>query len=193
MLDQTRQQVIAHHINMAVHNSALTFRAYATAVRDQYEERTPVQLIGKIKFHRSRDVYADERLNAQIVRRLLDDLDDLPCAIEESLVLALPYPYQGECLRELAGRYGQLAAAIPASGNVAAVADGAMLMRETGEALTELAQCLDLDGGQIMPAKRALANRALGSLADIEAVCETLKTRLQAAMNTSFPPLQKAS
>jgi len=185
---ETRPMVLAHHINLATH-AGITFRVYAMQVRNVYNLRTPAPQRA-IRFHETRDIYSDEKLNAQILRRLLDDLDDLPSAIEEALVLALPEPFQGECRRELAQRMGQLAAAIPAGEHGAAVADAAALMRETGEVLTELAQ--SFDGNSVLPHKRPVAQRALGNLADVEAVVETIKTRLAAALETSVvQPLQK--
>lgn len=188
---ETRQAVILHHLNLALHHSALTFRAFATQVRDTYNARTPAATRGT-RFHETRDPYADERANAQILKRIIDEPASIPVELEESLVLCLPSPYQGECCRELAGRLGQLAAAIPAGGHSAAIANGATLMKETGEALAELAQCLDLDGQRITPAKRALATRAIGSLTDIEACVATLKARLHDAAATNISTLQKA-
>lgn len=186
---ETRQAVILHHLNLAMHHSALTFRAYATQVRDTYNQRTPAAARGT-RFHETRDPYADERANAQILKRILDDAQSIPIELEESLVLCLPSPYQGECCRELAARIGQLAATIPTTGHSAAVADGATLMRETGEALAELAECFA--GEDVLPHKRALASRAIGSLTDIEACVATLKARLHDAIATKVSPLQKA-
>lgn len=187
---ETRQAVILHHLNLAMHHSALTFRSYATAVRGLYNSRTPLA-VRSIRFHETRDPYADERANAQILKRLLEDEAGIPVEIEESLVLCLPSPYQGECCRELAGRLGQLAAAIPADGHQCAVADAAALMRETGEALAELSECFN--GESVLPNKIALATRAIGSLTDIEACVATLKARLQAATQAQVSPLKRAS
>jgi hypothetical protein len=181
---ETRPQVLLHHINLATH-AALTFRAYATAVRDVYVARTPVALRG-VAFHETRDPYKDERLNAQTLRRLLDAPDDLPCALEEALVLALPEPFQRECRRELAARYGELAAAIPSGAHGAAVADAATLMRETGEALADLAQCFD--GDTVRPEARAQVLRARQDLADVTACVVTLQARLTGALAVSKIP-----
>ena len=182
----TRSSVILHHLNLAMHHSSLTFRSYAALVRDVYNLRTPLAARG-IHFHVTRDPYADERANAQILKRIMDEPASIPADLEESLVLCLPSPYQGECCRELAERIGQLAAAIPNEGHAAAVADAAALMRETGEALADLAQCFD--GSRVAPAKHALANRALGNLTDIEACVATLKARLAAA--TAAPTISQ--
>ncbi|MBR0346057.1 MAG: hypothetical protein IJI03_12445 [Rudaea sp.] len=181
---ESRQSVLLHHINMAVQNSAMTKRRYATCVRDQYDARTPAAL-RSIRFHATRDPYSDERLNEQTLRRLLDDADDIPVAIEEALVLALPQPFQRECRRELAARLGELAAPMPTGEHGAAVANAATLMRETGEALADLAQCFD--GETIPPDKRAVAMHALGELDDVTAQVFTIKTRLEQALAARSP------
>jgi len=98
-------------------------------------------------------------------------------------VLALPQPFQGECRRELAARWGELAAPMPSSEHGAAVASAATLMRETGEALTELSRCFD--GEQILPGKRAQAERALGEMNDVMASAFAIKVRLEQLLAAS--------
>lgn len=186
----TRPQVLLHHIEMMKQHSSTTFRTYATNVRDVYQQRTPLQARA-VDFHTTRDPYNDERLNAQIVKRALDDLDRLPCALEEALVLALPDPFRSECRRELAARYGELAAAIPATEHGAAMADAADLMRETGEALADLAHCFD-DGNNLLPASREAAQRAMGNLRDVQACSTTLEARLKDALDVPRFPLRAA-
>lgn len=186
---ESRPEVLMHHVNLALQHSSLTMRTYATLVRGVYNQRTPSAARG-IQFHETRDPYHDERLNAQIVQRLLDNLDKLPCAIEESLVLALPQPYQGECRRELAARYGELAAPIPAiSEHGAAVVSAAELMKDTGVALADLA--LSFDGNHILTHKRTTATRALGELDDVIGVATSLKARISNALGLQ-PHLSKA-
>lgn len=181
---ESRPNVLLHHIIMAVKNSALTFRSYATHVRDEYDARTPVATRG-IHFRTTRDPYSDEKLNAQTLQRLLDDPAKLPCEIEEALVLALPEPFQSECRRELAARMGELAAPMPREGHGAAVADAAALMRETGEALALLAPAFD--GNSILPHQRASAKRALGELDDVLSTTVAIKTRLTEALGDGSP------
>lgn len=191
-LHETRPQVLVRHINMMMQHSATTFRAYATAVRDVYEHRTPAAQ-RSIAFHATRDPYADERLNAQIVKRAIDDAGKLPCALEEALVLALPEPFRSECLRDLAARYGTLAAPIPAEAHGQALANAATLMRETGEALADLSQCLDADDRLLPGTQRAVVQRALGNLADVQAAVTTLVARLggvEALWNRSVTPIK---
>ena len=183
----TRPQVLLHYVTTATNGKGLTFRAYAMAVRDVYNARTP-EALRDIAFHESRDPYKDERLNAQILRRLLDVPESLPCAIEEALVLALPEPYLRECRRELAARYGELAAPIPSSDHGAAVVDAAALMRETGEALADLAQCFD--GATVLPNARPQVLRARQALADVSACVVTLQARLTGALAVSTIPIR---
>jgi len=181
---ESRPGVLLHHINMAVKHSALTFRAYATQVRDVYDERTPLALRGLV-FRTTRDPYLDEKLNAQTLQRVLDEPNRIPCALEESLVLALPEPFQGECRRELAARMGELAAPMPRDNHGAAMADAGTLMRETGEALAQLAQ--SFDGNTILPHQRAAALRACGELDDVMSAVVAIKTRLAKALDGDTP------
>lgn len=181
---ETRPQVLAHHINMALQHSTLTMRSYATTVRDVYQQRTPAAA-RSIQFHTTRDPYSDERLNAQIVKRALGDLADLPCAIEEALVLALPQPFQGECRRELAERYGELAAPIPSPAEGAPMADCGALMKECGEALVDLAQCFR--DGVVVQGQTRTARQALGELDDVIAQATSLRTRIAAELEQGNP------
>jgi hypothetical protein len=188
---ETRPQVIAHHITMALQHSALTMRKFGGAVRDVYEQRTPTEARA-IRFHTTRDPYSDERLNAQIVKRALDDLQDLPCALEEALVLALPQPFQGECRRELAERYGELAAPIPSPAEGAAIADCGSLMKECGEALVDLSLCFR--NGVVVPGQTRTARQALGDLDDVIAQATSIRARIAEALaqESSVATLKRA-
>lgn len=189
-LRETRAAALLHHVNLATKHSAFTFRAYASQVRDAYEARTPAAA-RTIAFHTTRDPYADERANAQILRRLFEEKHGVPCAIEEALVLALPPPFQGECRRELAARLGELAAPMPADAHGAAVADAGALMKETGEVLTEVSQCFI--GNEVPPDKRGIALRAIGEIDGMIASAVSIKTRLADAVGLLNPvvPLTK--
>jgi hypothetical protein len=181
---ETRPQVIAHHVGMALQHSTLTMRKYGNAVRDVYEQRTPAEARA-IRFHTTRDPYSDERLNAQIVKRALDDLHDLPCALEEALVLALPQPFQGECRRELAERYGELAAPIPAPGEGAPLADCGSLMKECGEALVDLSRCFR--NGVVVQGESRTARLALGDLDDVIAQATSIRARIADSLAQESP------
>jgi hypothetical protein len=171
---ENRAQSIIHHIVLALAN-ATTMRSYATTVAGIYNERTAAAARG-IEFHSTRDPYADERANAQIVQRYVDGRARMPVEIEEALVLALPEPFRGECKRELAARYGDLAAPIPACDGEAVLADAGKLMEECGLSIMEVAQsCRD---GKIIPGKTETARKAVNDLTDVIAMSTTLREHL---------------
>ena len=120
----TRDQVIAHHVNMALrHCAAVTRESFADEVVDLYHQRTPLALRG-IQFHaveKGGDPYAVQRANAQLLFRMLQGPVRLAAELEEAVVLALPQPYQGACLSDLAARYGLLATPMPAWTMMAAI------------------------------------------------------------------------
>ncbi|HZP85889.1 MAG TPA: hypothetical protein VFB54_03650 [Burkholderiales bacterium] len=178
-MNETRPQTVIHHVTLALARG-LTMRSYAADVARLYNERTP-SLARAIEFHETRDPYADERANAQIVQRFVDGRSRLPAEIEEAMVLALPEPYRGECKRDLAARYGDLAAPIPKESDSAAVADVGLLMKECGLALTELSESF----GHGYVTEKTTARDALNKLTDLIATATTIRERLHAQL---FPP-----
>lgn len=129
---ERRCDVIRAHWEMAVRMSGETIESLAARAVDLYHERTPLharridfQLLG-------RDPYVARLANALHMRRFLglsQSATRLPAELEEALVLALPDAFRRECLKELAARYGLMAAAAPTpDGN--AWAGPADLMRE---------------------------------------------------------------
>lgn len=183
----TRPAVIAHHVQLAMHLGGLTMDAYAADVARLYEERTP-RHERALKFHeleRGGDAYAMLRANAQIVRRHLAPPGadgNIRCAaeLEEALVLALPEPYQRECLRELAERYGMLCVRLPAP-----TSDGSEHMRRTADLFVETGNAVRaiapmLVDGCITEADRPLAEMARGELRDVIGAAETLIAQIDA-------------
>lgn len=182
----TRTAVLCAHLTLALHHSSLTMRSYATTVRDQYEQRTP-RHARTLEFHTSRtDPYADERANAQIVQRFIDGTTRMPVEVEEALVFALPQPFHGECQRELAERYGNLAAPIPSTETDAPLGDAGKLMAECGQALMELSRCYS--NGSIVHGESNTARSALNELTDVIAEATSLRERLHQAL--SAPAIQ---
>ncbi|MDR3389899.1 MAG: hypothetical protein P4L92_22915 [Rudaea sp.] len=174
---ETRQQTIVCHVTLAM--AATTMRCYATDVARIYAERTPVAM-RDVEFHQTRDPYADQRANAQIVQRYIDGRSRMPVEIEEALVLALPEPFRGECKRELAARYGDLAAPIPSAAPGAPMADAGMLMAECGQALVELSQ--SYRDGVIVHGESGVARDAINKLTDVIAQATGLRERLIQAL-----------
>jgi hypothetical protein len=173
---ETRAQAIVHHINLAL-GHGMTMRSYATDVARLYKERTGLEA-RSIDFHETRNIYADERANAQIVQRFIDGRSRMPIEIEEALVLALPDPFRGECKRELAARYGDLAAPIPSSNDEALFADTGKLMEECGRSIVEISQSVK-NGLVIDP---VLAMQAVNDLQDTVALATTLREHLHAQL-----------
>lgn len=188
MLQETRPQTIAHHVRLAL-GQGLTMRRYAADVAEIYTQRTAVS-VRTIAFHATADIYADERANAQIVKRYLDGESGyrMPCEIEESLVLALPDPYRSECRRELAARYGELAAPMPAADAGAEQADAGRLMEHCGSALVELAQIWR--DGRVTADELAMAKHAADKLTAIIAQCVSLRHRLSVKVEPNVTPMR---
>lgn len=178
---ETRAQSIIHHITLAL-GHGMTVRTYATDVARIYGNRTELAC-RTIDFHETRDPYADERANAQIVQRFIDGRARMPTEIEEALVLALPDPFRGECKRELAGRYGDLAAPIPVADDSAPMADTGKLMEECGTAIVELAQ--SFKDGIVLPGKSETAKRAVCDLTDLIAQATSIREGILQSMGIS--------
>jgi hypothetical protein len=143
-----------------------------------YDTRTPLAA-RHVPFHRTADVYADQKANAQLLRRMLsiDALVRMPVELEEALVLALPEPMRTECLRELADRYGLLAAPKPCGTRIRPVVPAGIL-RETGEAVIALAQVIDQDAPRL-----ADLQRAASELIDVIAHCTSAREQILDAAN----------
>lgn len=173
---EPRHQVIADHVALALSRCSMVERTYAQAVVDIYHERTP-DTARTLKFHVTKDPYADQRANCQLVRRMLDGAVRMPVELEEALVLALPQPYRRGLLTELAQRVGLLAAEEPsadAAGQQHQVAD---LLRDAGQALDKLSGMLD--DGVLDERDEAYAHDALLALAQLEARAATLTAAIQ--------------
>lgn len=178
-----RDDVIRAHWELAVRLSGETIETLATRAVELYHARTPARA-RHVPFQAlDANPYDALRANALHVRRFLGmgtPTTRLPAELEEALVLALPQPFQRECLRELAARVGLLAAREPQPGDCALTAP-ADLMRECAETITALAPAL-ADGrftAEDAPALRA----ALACLADVHGAAHSLMSQIQHALN----------
>lgn len=174
---EARAACIVHHANMALRKSALTDRAYGQAVADLYMQRTPLHA-RTIEFHVSRDPYADERANAQIVKRFLTDVVRMPVDLEEALVLALPEPFRAACLADLAERLNLLAAPRPAQDAARQTIHLGEMARDAGEVMIALAPMFT--DGRIDSNDAALAKHALDAIARTQAMLVTLDATIRA-------------
>lgn len=177
-MPDTRSDVICRHVQTALrHAGGLTRESFADAVVLLYHERTPFHLRG-VQFHpfdRDADVYAVQRANAQLLFRMLDTNSNVRLAseIEESVVLSLPQPYRGECLRELAHRYGLMAVPLPAPQGGDRVVQVGEFAGAFGGCLLALAQTLG--DGHLDADDAANAPRAVKELDELIALATSLR------------------
>ena len=176
-MSDSRQGVLAHHINHALHRGT-TMRRYAGDVATRYINTVPLHA-RQLPLQITRDPIADERHNAQVVQRWLDGTVRMPVEAEESLVLSLPEPFRAECQRELAERLGLLAAPLPSKDGARATVTTADLLRETGELMLALSPLFadgKVDAGDLPNARRAIreCDDVLGRLTTLRAELTTL-------------------
>lgn len=141
---ETRAATVQAHVLMALRHSGTDQADFADDVASLYHERTPLHARG-VEFHqhtRGADPYQVRRANEQLLFRMLKAGGPvrLPVELEEAVVMALPEPYRSECVRELAERYGLLAAALPTRGGCGTQASVGLLAREFGDVLHATAQ-----------------------------------------------------
>lgn len=184
-----RDDVIRAHWELAVRASGETIESLAARAVELYESRTPAHARRLLSFQPlGRDPYAALRANALHIRRFLglsEPATRMPVELEEALVLALPEPFRGECLRELAERVGLLAAKVPDPAGDPTL-PAAELMRECAEVITALAPALR-DGRITADELPAVAN-ALGALADVSGAVASLRMQLCQLQTVLSPP-----
>ncbi|TPG50688.1 hypothetical protein EAH75_04415 [Rhodanobacter glycinis] len=168
---ECRSQIIAAHVALALSRCSMIERVYAQAVVDIYHERTPLHA-RTLEFHSSRDPYDDARRNGQIVKRLLDGRVRMPVDLEESLILALPQPYQQHLQAELAERLGLMAAELPSANPAGQQHQVGDLISDVGKALDRLSPMLD--DGVLDERDAVYAEAALRGLEALQARAATL-------------------
>lgn len=176
---EPRSRTVARHVDAALRATGLPFNALADRAVDVYHARTALHE-RTLQFALGATVDTHEqacRLNAQQVKRMLDGGVRLPCDFEEAIVLALPIAHRDACLRDLAARYGLLAAAEPAAEG-GKPEDIAGLMADTGDLLTSLAPAF-ADGvldERDAPAARLALPQVLDMQARLASLAKTLDT-----------------
>lgn len=168
---ESRSQIIAEHVMLALSRCALTERTYAQAVADLYMERTPLHA-RTVGFASSTDAYADSEANRQTVKRMLDGRVRMAVDLEEALVLALPHPFRHQLLTDLAARVGLIAAEQPAAHAAGQQHQVGDFIRDMGKALDGLSPMLD--DGLLDERDAAYAPIALRELQALQARIETL-------------------
>lgn len=196
-LSNTRSGALWRHLSFALTNSKLERETYADEVAKLYIARTPPHERGLL-FHEhapNSDPYKVFSANRQLVFRMLDPDGPVraPMELEEAAVLALPQPFRRECLRELAGRYGLLAAPIPAAGD-----DAPALASSCGEFAREFGECLlalagTIGDGHLDPSDVARSPAAIDELDGLIAHAASLRALHVAnieAGGQQFEPVQ---
>lgn len=184
MTHEPRSSVITRHAEAALRTTGLPFNALADRAVTLYHERTALHERA-LQFQVATTAQAYEqvsRANAQQVRRMMDGTVRMPADFEEALVLAVPELQRSALLRELAARYGLLAAPLPATGGSDASSIAA-LMHDSARLLQALAPAFAdgiLDARDIAEAKaaRPLATDLQGRLVSLTAeLDEILRAR----------------
>jgi hypothetical protein len=185
---EPRSQTINRHVRAALHATGLPLRSYADRVVDLYHARTALH-DRTVPFQVGATAAAYEaaaRQNAQTITRIFGGTVRAPIDLEEALVLALPAPHRAACLRDLADRYGLLAAALPSACGVAQQMNTADLLRETGELMGALAPAFA--DGKLDASDAATARRALPEVLDLQARLATLSTQLECVIRAARTP-----
>lgn len=172
---EPRAALIARVTREALRATGGTLRAFAAAVAEGYRARTHSE-DRAVEFHESKDPYADERANAQIVTRMLNGETRLPADLEEAWVLALPEPHRGRLLTKLASRYGLLAVPMAEVGSDDATLRVCALLRETAEAVQAVAPLLR--EGRLHTGCVQSARSAITELRQAEAVAAGLRIQI---------------
>lgn len=184
MTHEPRSRTIARHVDAALRATGQPLNALADRAVDLYHQRTALheRTLQFQAFACSADYESASRLNTQQVRRMLEGAVRLAADFEEAIVLALPEPHRDACLRDLAARYGLLAAAVPAAEGGKAQ-DIAGLMADTGDLLTELAPAYAdhvLDAHDLDAARAALP-KVLDLQARLASLAQLLNTITRAS------------
>lgn len=182
LLEQTRTEVIGAHLKRAMRTTRLKFGGYVEDAAALWLQRTPDVVRGDDFSAHSND---DKRraTNEQKVRRWFDGgVSARPSIdVEEALVLALPEPFRGDCLRELCMRYGGLFVAMPGCAQPLHLGVAGELVTQCGEALTALAPLL-ADGQIGVDDPEPALRHARRELIDVQSVIASLVARIDAAL-----------
>ncbi|WP_312325672.1 hypothetical protein [Stenotrophomonas sp.] len=172
---EPRSAVIFRYTSDAIRNSGHTDMSLAQAIAEQYmADVAPGERI--VQFHAGEDADSMERAlkaNSQIISRFRVGKVKMPVDLEESWVRALPTQWRDACSRELAQRYGFLAARIPMLEPHAGVLTVARLSVEFGHTLEALTNILA--DGRVCPKDVPELRRALDEMGQLEAELVTAR------------------
>ena len=140
---EPRSQLIIRRTQQALRSSELTLGAFGSRVAAEYIARVALHE-RTMEFHAGATVESAARAdkaNGQLVGRIINGVVKFPADLEEAWVAALPASAQAELVRELAARYGLLAARLPAAdGDACRQMEGfGRLSKEFGRSVQSLA------------------------------------------------------
>lgn len=180
---ETRPQTILRITRAAWDAKAINLSEFAANVVAAYFRDTPVSVVNthfRVPSAADGKQYEKDRFhNRQILDRLISGaVKAFPGDLEEPWVNSLPEPYRTQALRELAGRYGLLAARVrTTSEGVASVAD---IASDAGAVLQAMAPIVA--DGVINESDRPHLKVAMTKLADLAADIASLQAQLAAAL-----------
>lgn len=126
-----------------------------------------------------KQVYRCVQTNTKRVTRWIDDgvVARIPVDVEESWVQALDEPFRGDCIAELAGRYGLIAVRKPTALNVTDLQSVGDVTKEFGEAIQSMAPLLA--DGHFDERDVALAGNAITQLDQLENAVVSLREQIR--------------
>lgn len=188
-LQETRPQTILRITRQAWDDRAFSLADFAVAVVSAYFHDTPPSAVNTNLRQpcesNVRQFEKDRSNNRQIVDRYISGaVKTFPADLEEPWVKSLPEPYRLQALRELAARYGLLAArARSRSEAIASIGDVAA---DAGAFLQTMAPIVA--DGKIDAADRQHIKPALTKLADLQADLASMQAQLAAALPDGAMP-----
>lgn len=169
MLPQTRSEVILGYVRTMTRQTPASFETYSEDLLQIWLARTPADARSD-DLNTGVDLFARVKANGQKLRRWANP--DIPARppidIEEALVLALPQPYRGQCLTELASRFGGLFIDLP---------EGAVTLGLAGELLASVGEtCTKL--APVLADNRIDENDSEESLLELRAAASSMQAKL---------------
>ncbi len=131
------------------------------------------------------DAFYRARMNAQKIMRYADPDANarLPAELEEAWVLELDEPYRGDCVRDLAKRYGLLDVPLPESLPASDVQNVSTLSKRFSDALGALAPLIE--DGRIDSADESGLDVAMADISKLLATTQGLLGKLESIKRPS--------
>ena len=175
---EPRSTTITRYTQRCLNETSKSFESLTADIVETYNRLVPEHL-QRVHFKQGGDAFSDNRLNANKLRRYIDDNHEnrFPADIEEAWVLSLPPEYQKQCLTELTNRYGFLPVRIRVAIGNADMTNTGELMKEVGEALEALAPIMA--DNKITQDDREHFDHAVKQLNDVITAATEIKNAIQ--------------